>query len=430
MAVNIEKCLISSVIRDGGINEVLDARITLDFFEDEEHTQVWTWLLKHWTEHSKVPDEITLKRNYPNYKLTATPEPIGYYVAEIRTRRKYTIMQEGILLAAELMEDEDDVEAAVNVISLAVTEAHAQVSSLKNDVLTQEGARRAKFYAELAANPGRLRGLSTGYRAIDRATRGIQPEQYIVLAGPPKSAKSTLLMDIGITMNEEHNARALLVSFEMSREEQSARHDCMRAGINYNKLMDGQLSKKEQRKLEHALEDMMDYEDFILSTDISAMTTVSGVRSQIEQIKPDILLLDGIYLMQDEEGERPGSPQALTNISRGLKRMCQATRIPLIGTTQALESKMSKTRGMESSSVGYTSAFGQDCDVLLGVERDWDKPGVSKLQVLLSRSGPLAKTQLVIDWTTSSITEQDYFDEEDEPGGEDGDEAGPRKAGF
>jgi replicative DNA helicase len=418
VAVNIEKCLISAVIHDGEINDVLDAKITLDFFEDEEHTQVWTWLLKHWTEHSKVPDESTLKRNYPNYKLTATPEPIGYYIGEIQARRKYTIIMEAILAATEQMEDANDVEAALDTISLGVAEAHAQVSSLKNDILTQDTDKWADLYDELAAHPGRLRGLSTGYRAIDRATRGVQPEQYIVIAGPPKSAKSTVLMDIGITMNEEHNARVLLVSFEMSREEQASRHYAMRARVDFNKLMEGRLSKKDMRKLHNALDDVKEFEDFILSTDISAMTTVSGVRSQVEQVKPDILLLDGIYLMQDEHGERPGSPQALTNISRGLKRMAQATKIPLIATTQALESKISKARGMESSSVGYSSAFGQDCDVLLGVERDAIDPALSNLRVLLSRSGPTAKTQLMIDWTTSTITEQEWVD--DTEGGDDG----------
>lgn len=430
MAVNIEKCLISSVIDHGDLTEVLDARVTLEFFEDEEHTQVYTWLLKHWTEYSKVPDEATLKRNYPNYKLTAVPEPTSYYINEIRARRKYTIMQEGILASTDFMED-DDVEGAVAVISQAVNDAHAQVSSLKDENLTQTGSKRMAFYADLAANPGVLRGMSTGYEVIDRATRGIQPEQFIIIIGPPKSAKSTLLMDMAITMNEEHDAKILLVSFEMSAEEQGMRHDCMRAGVSYNKLIEGRLSKKEWSKLERVtLQDQPEFESFTLSTDIAALTTVSGIRSKLEQLKPDVVCLDGIYLMQDEHGEKMGSPQAMTNISRELKRMTQATKVPILATTQALESKISKTRGIESTSAGYTSAFGQDCNVMLGVERDWDNPGQSKLQVLLSRSGPLAKTRLIIDWETSSITEQDYTDDDAEGGDDDDDDGEKAKSKF
>ena len=44
--------------------------------------------------------------------------------------------------------------------------------------------------------------------------------------------------------------------------------------------------------------------------------------------------------MDDEQGEPKGSPQALTNITRSLKRLAQRFDIPIVGTTQVLSWKI------------------------------------------------------------------------------------------
>ena len=49
--------------------------------------------------------------------------------------------------------------------------------------------------------------------------------------------------------------------------------------------------------------------------------TVSALSAKIEQCNPDIVFVDGVYLMMDEITGEMNTPQAITNITRALKRL-------------------------------------------------------------------------------------------------------------
>lgn len=419
---SIERGLIAAVVADNKIEPAIDAKITVDFFADPEYARCWEFILEHWQKYECTPSPKVLAANFPDqWKRFREPEePLAYYLDEIREARRKEIAQDGIVRAVDALND-GDVEDAIAMLGQAVMDANIEVSTLQNvDLETTIPERVEKVYDEWRKNPG-LRGLSTGFNVINRATRGIQPEQYVVIIGAQKAGKSTVLMYMGICMNEA-GARVLLVGFEMSAEEQAARHDALRAEINHARLLDGKMTKKDRLALLEAHVSEERAAGFILCTDTTATTTVSGIRAQMHQVKPDVVIIDGAYLMQDERGEPAGSAQAMTNISRDLKRLAQSTKIPVIISTQALESKMQKRTGISAFSAGYSSAWGQDCDVMLGIQKK-DEPNESELRVLLSRSGPLATAHLRINWEEGLVEEfepEDSYtddDPEEEPRG-------------
>jgi replicative DNA helicase len=424
MAVNIEACLIAKVIEDDAILDVLDARVTTEFFTDPDQGKIWMWMCDHFGKYGRTPDSVSLKLNYPTYRLVTAKQPLNYYVDAVRDARRAELTQTGVLTAINCIEALDT-EGAINAISNALRLVHTEVSSLKNESLNREMEKRLEFWHELTKSPGKLRGLSTGYSAIDKATRGIQPEQFVVLIGTQKSYKSALLMDIAIHVNDYHDVPVLLIGFEMSAEEQHARHDGFRSGVSPSRLMDGQMTKKDYRLLSKMARDAEECAEFVMSTDISATTTVSGIRALMERVAPTVVFIDGMYMMEDERGEPNGSSQAYTNISRDLKRLAQATKIPIVGTTQALESKINKRRGLTSFAAGYTSAWGQDCNTMLGVQRNEDDHTVAELIVLLSRSGPLAKCRVQVDWDAGTIAELEVWDDDREADDEQENATGP-----
>ena len=153
---------------------------------------------------------------------------------------------------------------------------------------------------------------------------------------------------------------------------------------------------------------------FFLSTDITSAMTVSGVQAKVQQYDPDVVVIDGAYLMQSElSGVIPQSPQALTDISRSLKRLAQSSKKPIIATTQS--SLRRSKGGLTADSLMYTQAWGQDCDVLLGTERTGERqvdettqgPVQVKLRVIESRSGPRKEVILEWDWDEGSVEELD-----------------------
>jgi replicative DNA helicase len=190
----------------------------------------------------------------------------------------------------------------------------------------------------------------------------------------------------------------------MSNSEQEARIDAMRAGIDHHRLLTGRLTDEEYDRLERALKARKNCEPFILSADVTSATTISGLQAKVEQYQPEILVIDGMYLMDDERGEAKGSPQALTNLTRDAKRLAQVMKIPVLVSTQALEWKYSKKKGMKSSDIGYSSSFAQDSDVVIGAEST-DVDDVKKVSIVIARSAQHVTAMLHWDWSTGTFEE-------------------------
>ena len=268
-------------------------------------------------------------------------------------------------------------------------------------------------YEEIAANPGALRGIPTGFPSLDRLTSGLQGGQLITLAGEPKAGKSSMALAMASHAHDQGYV-PLLFSFEMSNEEQYTRHDALRAHINLTALLHGKITDKEKRRLRELMEEMQDLPPFILSESAGAATTVSSIAAQIERHEPDVVFIDGVYLMMDEQGEKAGSPQALTNITRSLKRLAQRRDVPIVDTTQVLTWKLNRRKGMSGDSIGYTSSFIQDSDLVLGVENTDDEQ-LKKFRVVLARNAPHLVFGVRYDWESGVIEElADAFDDEED----------------
>lgn len=101
----------------------------------------------------------------------------------------------------------------------------------------------------------------------------------------------------------------------------------------------------------------------------------------------------------------------MTAVSRGLKRLAQRIEKPVLITTQALTSKLAKGNEVTINSLGWTSAWGQDADLVLAAERV-DKSPVIKLRVVAGRNVSPREIGLAVDWEESTI-EETGIDEED-----------------
>jgi replicative DNA helicase len=223
------------------------------------------------------------------------------------------------------------------------------------------------------------------------------------MVGPPKAGKSTLAL-MAARAAHSYGERPLFMGFEMSNEEQEERFDAINSQISHSRLRNGELKRSEWEKLERSIHSIANMQSFWFSSDSRSATTLTGMQGKVETLKPTFLVVDGVYMMDDEFGEAKGSPQALTNLTRGFKRMAQNLQIPIVITTQVLEWKLSKKRGITTDSIGYSSSFAQDSDVVLGVEKT-DLPAVNKIKVVAARNCPPIETHVQWDWDTGSFVE-------------------------
>lgn len=408
---DIQHGALSKMIVEGDLRTFIDARITVDFFPDEKWRKVYLWLQNHWKKYSTPATADEVQRAYPTYTwLENDPQPTQYYVDALRERREYSIFVEAVQQASNAMLDDDEPdknEIIRRVLHSALVQATTETGSSKDidivsgyaDILYRLGERRE--------NPGMLRGITTGFDGIDFVTGGLQPEQFIVITGVPKSGKSSFLLYMALKVFLAGKI-PLFIGFEMSNQEQQDRLTSLISGVSLTSILNGTTSLHEWGRIRRAFKALKGLQPFILSADSTSTTTVSAVQAKIADIQPDVVFVDGIYMMESDRlnpRDFPkGSAQVLTDISRSFKQLAQAAQLPIVVSTQSLVSRA--RGGLTLASIGYTSAFGQDADVILGVERQADS-NISKFHVMESRSGPRKDVYVEWDWTRGHVGEID-----------------------
>ena len=408
-----EHLLISKVISDGDIHSPLKSGIRTEHFSGE-WVEMWAWMVEYSQKHNSAPTERLLHNEFGDITLSdARGETFTGLIEEILsnfTKRKL------IETISEVMPqlNAGNTSDALKKLSSGVQEASVEASRIRDVDIIQSWEERLDRYELLRNTPNGLRGIPTGFAGLDRITQGLRPQQFIVLAGEPKRGKSWLAL---ILANSAHifGKRPMFLSFEMSIEEQEARYDAIVSKVGYSNILAGTLTTKEMEKIRRALKLRQNMQPFILSEDTASLTTVGAVAGKVREYQPDVLIIDGVYLMDDEHGEPKGSPQALTNITRGLKRLAQAFDIPVIATTQVLSWKLNnkKTRAVTADSLGYTSSFAQDADLLLSIERNPDIENRAIVRVVIARSSPTGEVHIQWDWQSMNF-EEAYDDDDDD----------------
>lgn len=405
MAADNELRLLSCAIRTRNILPMLEANVTDGWFYVDENREVWKFIRNHWSKYGEVPTAVTVKDNFPNYRILAVDDTIDYLLDQLIEYRKRQKAIEVVQDAANAISGGDH-NLAVEVMSRGIAQIEDDAVNNASEIdITVNATDRFNDYLNIKTRPGGLLGMATGFKTMDQATAGLQPGQLVVVIAPPKTGKSVLCMQVAINIHEDGFV-PMFQSFEMSNVEQKNRHDAMRAQISHGRLIRGALKTSEEVRYQKALERMETMHKFYLSDAVSA-TTVSGLAAKIEKLQPDVVFVDGVYLMMDEISGEVNNSIALTNITRSLKRLAQKTQKPIVISTQVLLWKMKKGN-VSADSIGYSSSFFQDADVIFGLQRHDETDDSSRLlRIVASRNSGPAETDLLWDWEHGKFQEYD-----------------------
>jgi replicative DNA helicase len=400
-----EQLLVSKVLSDGALVEVIDMGVQVKHFS-VEYQSIWGWLLGFWHNHSEVPTERAMTSEYPSITLgDSSSESLSRLVEEVIDGYRRTAVTDTLANAMPLLSSGKTMEA-IGLLNSGLQEVSGDTTYSRDVNIIEQWQARLNKYADMRERPDALLGVSTGFPGLDRLTAGIRPQQLITFVGEAKRGKSMLTM----VMAERANAEGivpLLVSFEMSVEEQATRYDAYISKVSHTGLLRGMSTSAEVSRLDRALKARKNSNPFILVEDIASATTVSSLAAKIKQHEPGIVFVDGVYMMDDENGESKGSPQALTNITRSLKRLAQQFKVPIVITTQVLSSKLSSrtSRRVTADAIGYSSSFVQDSDTVMSVERDPDYEDRSIVRVIMSRTSGHGEVTIKWDWDNMDFTE-------------------------
>lgn len=407
---DVQHACLTKIVVDGEILPFIESKIDTKFFSIHKHALVFDMVMEHYREYNDAPTADVIHRAYPMYVLDASafPETTEYYLHQLQDDRKLTILTDTTREQANRLGQTGphmgaDLETIMRS-GLALA-AHEVTQGRDTDLFLSSERILARLMAR-RDNPGYLRGITTGIDGLDRITGGFRDEQLITFIGTPKTGKSSMLLKMALEARLA-GAPVLFLTFEMSTEEQEDRVVSLISGVSLTKILTGMFNPIEQKSIEQALRLKESLAGFTITSDLASALTLSGVQAKIQQYQPKVVFVDGVYLMDDETGNPKGSPQALTSLTRGFKRLAQTRRLPIVISTQALLSRSGGGRKLQMDSVGYSSSFAQDSDVLLGTESNEHVSTLVKVKTIAQRSGPTGVVYMEFDWSQGLVQEID-----------------------
>ena len=401
--MSTEAKLLSAAIDIRDLSPLFERNVQDSWFTDEEDRQVWSYLRTHFSKYGECPSPEVVSQNFPNYKLLPLTDSIDFLLDDLVDKRRKLSITNTVREAAELIQAKDH-EAALIALQGGVITLDQEGLSQTSDVnLVQNTDTRWEDYQFRKNNPG-LIGIATGFPTIDLVTNGLQNGQLIVIVATPKTGKSTLALQIAGNVHEQ-SLSPMFQSFEMTNREQQNRYDSMRAKVSHNRLIAGTLTDVEEERYKKTLDGMSSEKTNFWLVDSAHGLTVSAIHSKVQTLQPDVIFIDGVYLMMDEQTGEANTPQALTNITRSLKRLAQRVNKPVIITTQALNWKTKKGK-VSTDSIGYSSSFLQDADVVFGLEREDELVDDTRiLKVMAARNSGNVEAPMIWDWNSGLFRE-------------------------
>lgn len=261
---------------------------------------------------------------------------------------------------------------------------------------------------------GELTGVPTGLKDIDRITGGLQPTDFIVLAGRPAMGKTGLGLSIAWRSAKYHGKKVAFFSLEMGAEQLQQRVLCAWRNVDLHKLRTGKLEAEKFPLFEEALKQLA---PIPLHIDDASQKTPLQILSQCKRMKKtfglDLVILD--YLQLGSMDTRPETrAQEVGEFARGCKRVAKDLHIPVIGLAQ-LNRDVEKRGSIEHrmSDLKESGGIEEAADIVGILDRPEvhhkdAEPGLAKLHIVKFRNGPTGAIPLRFNKESASFS--DYIE--------------------
>ena len=412
-----EKSVLGSIILDKDtLFEVLEI-LRADDFYSEMHREIYSAVLELYQRNEAV-DILTLSEEL---KKRNTLEMVGgrAYIALLSTMVPSTsnaaqyakiigekaVLRQLIHSSSEIMEkayqQKTEPETVLDyaeqsIFEIAQTRQKKDFEPIK-DVLYSN----LKRIDEVSKLPDGLTGLTSGFLDLDAKTSGLQRSDLIVLAARPSMGKTAFALNIAQQASIRANAKVLIFSLEMSREQLGQRLLSMESRVDMQKLKTGKLDQNDWGQLYEAIDKLSKVDIYI---DDTPGITVLEMKNKSRRLKAekglDLIVIDYLQLMS-YEGRAESRQQEITAISRFLKQLAREIDCPVLVLSQLSRAPEQRTDHRPIlSDLRESGAIEQDADMVMFLYRDeyynldTDKPNICEVNIAKQRNGPTGMIEL------------------------------------
>jgi hypothetical protein len=391
--MSCEMALCYRVLKTKDIAPVLDFGITIDDFISHEAKALWATIIgyyNHPQSAGSVLDPYVLRIDNKNFAVG--DDMSGHSIQSLCTEvRKYRVKAESNQAIVDFTQamafHEIDPMGPLAVLNGHVTRLQALGTRANTDVSLLQGIQGIKQRILLAKSGVDFSKMSWPWQPLQDETFGVQPDDYVVFYGRPKSMKTWVLAYL-IYWAFAQERRVLVYTKEMTPDNVYMRTVACILKIAYAELRGAVMSqyKPMSPAEEMALDATIAYIQsdpsvsnlvtVLSGRDVGAgMDTVPWLASKVDKYKPAILFVDGLYLLSDHQ-KHNSDHQRVMHISRDLRDLVLGLKTPVIATMQA-NRKAAGHREANLDELAYSDALGQDATIAARVINDKNSPTIS-----------------------------------------------------
>ncbi len=414
-----EKALLGSVmLRPEAMYEIMDTVFSHSFYA-EKHRLIFEGMLELFQKHepidmlsisSKLEEKGHLEQIGGNKYLTdltyAVPSSanLKYYAKLVQKKHMMRSLITASEYISELGFDESaDLEEILDSAEKKLFEVTNFSTIHKFVSLKDELSEAWERLEHLHNSKEEVRGIPTGFHAIDNVLSGLQRSDLIILAARPSMGKTALALDIARQAAVDHGTPVGIFSLEMSSQQLVDRMLGAQASVDAWKLRTGKLTNENDFKaIQESLDRLSKAPIYI---DDQPANNILKMRSVARRLKSEkgleLLIVDYLQLMQPVESRNSDSTvQQVTELSRSLKQLARELDIPVLALSQLSRAVEQRGGRPRLSDLRDSGSIEQDADVVMFIHRDKDQEanegenGMAEILIEKHRNGPTGLAQL------------------------------------
>ncbi|AGL90987.1 Replicative DNA helicase [Strawberry lethal yellows phytoplasma (CPA) str. NZSb11] len=241
------------------------------------------------------------------------------------------------------------------------------------------------------------KGIKTGFKNLDELISGFKPKELIILGARTGMGKTAFMLNLAcniaknFTTNPE-TQKAVIFSLEMAAEELGIRLLSSASKIPLKQLQHKNLNKNEKLQL-LIPEDETTQLNILIDDDRN--NKIEDIETKCRQMKYtkglDIVFIDYLHLLKEDQNFN--TYQAISVISRKLKKLASELNIPIVALSQMNRATyVREVKRPQLTDLRDSGTIEQDADVVMLLHREsyYQKPDINphtNLIIAKNRSG-------------------------------------------
>lgn len=366
--MDYEGSLVTYVVRNNLAREAVERKLTPDLFSTKNvHKPIWEFILSFYRKYNTTPTEDVIRSEYPGWTPVVVDADFDWLCDKLRERLVYNRVNsamKNVQIAQSDMRPYD----SLRFLTELVMQLNESARQSKDTSWTASTNQRKERYLAVRDRGG-LIGIPCFWESLTAVTGGMGPGQFWVIVARMGVGKTWIEMLFAYAAHKL-GYRVLIFSKEMDYSEIFERLDAVFAGVPFQDLRRGQLTSTLEAKYFDRLDELATSPTDLWVISDDAGQGVTGMAAKIERYHPDLVILDGMYLLSDDKrGQNP--VERLANISGDLKLLAGRYKIPLLASSQLnRDADGEKNKGDNLAHVAWGDRIAADADVMLEAYQD------------------------------------------------------------